>query len=146
MKLQDIGLGLLKFLSSHRGLTYVPKSFSGLLPVAPSPSTSLTCCSHELFDEYTRRQFLAKAPEKNPFGTEETPLRFADFDVFKKVRSGTWLNCLRNQTVVSLIPSRCWHIIDPCPATNDAIGHDAPRAPSGENTGTEGHRADKLGM
>jgi hypothetical protein len=25
MALQDIGLSLLKFLSSHRGLTYVPK-------------------------------------------------------------------------------------------------------------------------
>ncbi|KAL2020187.1 hypothetical protein VTK56DRAFT_8711 [Thermocarpiscus australiensis] len=62
MALQDIGLGFLKFLSSHRGLT------------------------HELFDEYTRRQFLSKAPEKNPFGTAETPARFADFDVFTKIR------------------------------------------------------------
>ncbi|GAB1311216.1 Zinc finger PHD-type domain-containing protein [Madurella fahalii] len=62
MALQEIGLGFLKFLSSHRGLT------------------------HELFDEYTRRQFLSKAPEKNPFGTDETPLRFADFDVFTKIR------------------------------------------------------------
>ncbi|KAK1757591.1 reticulocyte-binding protein 2 a [Echria macrotheca] len=62
MALQEIGLGLLKFLSSHRGLT------------------------HELFDEYTRRQFLAKAPEKNPFGTEEAPAKFADFDVFMKIR------------------------------------------------------------
>ncbi|KAL2269871.1 hypothetical protein VTJ83DRAFT_2055 [Remersonia thermophila] len=62
MLLQDIGLGFLKFLSSHRGLT------------------------HELFDEYTRRQFLAKAPNKNPFGTEETAARFADFDVFTKIR------------------------------------------------------------
>ncbi|KAK3310295.1 uncharacterized protein B0T15DRAFT_498439 [Chaetomium strumarium] len=62
MVLQDIGLGLLKFLSSHRGLT------------------------HELFDEYTRRQFLAKAPEKNPFGTAEMPAKFADFDVFTKIR------------------------------------------------------------
>lgn len=60
--LQDIGLGLLKFLSSHRGLT------------------------HDLFDEYSRRQFLAKAPNKNPFGTDETPARFADFDIFKKIR------------------------------------------------------------
>ncbi|KAJ4295762.1 hypothetical protein N0V88_004464 [Collariella sp. IMI 366227] len=60
--LQDIGLGLLKYLSSHRGLT------------------------HGLFDEYTRRQFLAKAPEKNPFGTDEIPARFADFDVFTKIR------------------------------------------------------------
>ncbi|KAK0656047.1 hypothetical protein B0T16DRAFT_364962 [Cercophora newfieldiana] len=60
--LQDIGLCFLKFISSHRGLT------------------------HDLFDEYTRRQFLAKAPEKNPFGTEEAPLKFADFDVFTKIR------------------------------------------------------------
>ncbi|KAL1875305.1 hypothetical protein VTK73DRAFT_10202 [Phialemonium thermophilum] len=60
--LQDIGLSLLKFLSSHRGLT------------------------HELFDEYTRRQFLSRAPEKNPFGTDEVPRRFADFDVITKIR------------------------------------------------------------
>ncbi|KAK0754088.1 hypothetical protein B0T18DRAFT_386017 [Schizothecium vesticola] len=60
--LQDIGLGFLKYISSHRGLT------------------------HALFDEYTRRQFLAKAPEKNLFGTDETPARFADFDVFTKLR------------------------------------------------------------
>ncbi|KAH6636728.1 hypothetical protein F5144DRAFT_568485 [Chaetomium tenue] len=60
--LQDIGLRLLKFLSSHRGLT------------------------HELFDEYTRRQFLSKAPEKNPFGSAELPTKFAHFDVFTKIR------------------------------------------------------------
>ncbi|KAK4144646.1 uncharacterized protein C8A04DRAFT_36416 [Dichotomopilus funicola] len=60
MLLQDIGLGLLKFLSSHRGLT------------------------HELFDEYTRRQFLSKAPEHNPFGSDEVPASFANFDVFTK--------------------------------------------------------------
>ncbi|KAK2063846.1 PHD-finger domain-containing protein [Colletotrichum caudatum] len=59
--LQDIGLALLKFISSHRGLT------------------------HELFDEYTRRQYLARAPEKNPFGTGETAAKFADFDVLKKI-------------------------------------------------------------
>ncbi|KAK0737684.1 hypothetical protein B0T21DRAFT_383611 [Apiosordaria backusii] len=62
MVLQDIGLGFLKFLSSHRGL------------------------SHDLFDEYTRRQYLSKAPEKNPFGSGEIPLRFADFDIFTKIR------------------------------------------------------------
>ncbi|EGZ77724.1 hypothetical protein NEUTE2DRAFT_147159 [Neurospora tetrasperma FGSC 2509] len=62
MVLQDIGLGILKFLSSHRGLT------------------------HDVFEEYTRRQFLAKAPEKNPFGTEDLPTKFADFDVFTKIR------------------------------------------------------------
>ncbi|KAL0469196.1 hypothetical protein QR685DRAFT_329552 [Neurospora intermedia] len=62
MVLQDIGLGILKFLSSHRGLT------------------------HDVFEEYTRRQFLAKAPEKNPFGTENLSSKFADFDVFTKIR------------------------------------------------------------
>lgn len=41
----------------------------------------------DLFDEYTRRQFLAKAPSKNLFGpAEEPPLRFAEFDVFTKIR------------------------------------------------------------
>ncbi|KAK4177651.1 hypothetical protein QBC36DRAFT_300018 [Triangularia setosa] len=62
MVLQSIGLAFLKFLSSHRGLT------------------------HDLFDEYTRRQYLNKAPEKNPFGSAEVPLRFTDFDVFTKIR------------------------------------------------------------
>ncbi|KAK2073635.1 hypothetical protein P8C59_007904 [Phyllachora maydis] len=62
-KLQDIGLSLLKFLSSQRGLT------------------------NESFDEYTRRQFEMKAPEKsNPFGPEPSPNRFADFDIYTKLR------------------------------------------------------------
>ncbi|KAJ0167468.1 Cat eye syndrome critical region protein 2 [Colletotrichum tanaceti] len=60
--LQDIGLALLKFISSHRGLT------------------------HEMFDEYTRRQYLARAPEKNPFGTEETAAKFTDLHVLTKIR------------------------------------------------------------
>lgn len=41
--------------------------------------------SPEIFDEYTRRQFVAKAPERNPFGTEEEPAKFAEFDIFTKV-------------------------------------------------------------
>ncbi len=47
----------------------------------------LTRSRHDMFEEYTRRQFLAKAPEKNPFGDEEQPVKFADFDAFKKVGS-----------------------------------------------------------
>jgi hypothetical protein len=39
-----------------------------------------------IFDEYTRRQFMAKAPERNPFGEEEEPKKFDDFDVFTKIR------------------------------------------------------------
>ncbi|KAI0136323.1 hypothetical protein BJ170DRAFT_589311 [Xylariales sp. AK1849] len=60
--LVDIGLALLKFVSSHRGLT------------------------PELFDEYTRRQYVAKNPQNNPFGTEEDPAKFHDFDVITKLR------------------------------------------------------------
>ncbi|KAI0543111.1 hypothetical protein GGR58DRAFT_9587 [Xylaria digitata] len=60
--LVDIGLALLKFVSSHRGLT------------------------HDLFDEYTRRQYVAKAPDRNPFGNGETPARFNDFDPLLKIR------------------------------------------------------------
>lgn len=40
----------------------------------------------EIFDEYTRRQYVAKAPSRNPYGTEETPYKFAEFDVFMKLR------------------------------------------------------------
>jgi hypothetical protein len=42
--------------------------------------------SPEIFDEYTRRQYLAKAPLRNPFGDEEEPANFNDFDTFTKVR------------------------------------------------------------
>ncbi|KAK6067597.1 PHD-finger domain-containing protein [Seiridium cupressi] len=58
----DIGLALLKFVSSHRGLT------------------------PELFDEYTRRQYVAKKPSHNPFGTDEAPAKFHDFDIFTKLK------------------------------------------------------------
>ncbi|CAG7973452.1 unnamed protein product [Penicillium salamii] len=62
-KLLEIGLCLLKWISSHRGLTF------------------------DNFDEYTRRQYNAKAPKRpNPFGYEEEPNRFLDFDVFTKIR------------------------------------------------------------
>ncbi|KAL9069459.1 MAG: hypothetical protein Q9161_005510 [Pseudevernia consocians] len=60
--LSDIGLALLKYVSSHRGLT------------------------PEIFDEYTRRQYVAKAPNRNPFGIDEEPRKFAEFDVFLKLK------------------------------------------------------------
>jgi hypothetical protein len=41
--------------------------------------------SPEIFDEYTRRQYVAKAPHRNPFGTDEAPKQFADFDIFTKL-------------------------------------------------------------
>lgn len=40
----------------------------------------------EIFDEYTRRQYVAKAPTRNPFGEEEEPKKFAHFDVFTKLK------------------------------------------------------------
>lgn len=44
-------------------------------------------CRFDNFDEYTRRQYNAKAPHiTNPFGQEEVPLKFLDFDVFQKLR------------------------------------------------------------
>ena len=42
--------------------------------------------SPEIFDEYTRRQYVAKAPNRNPFGTDEEPQKFAEFDVFLKLK------------------------------------------------------------
>ena len=38
-----------------------------------------------MFDEYTRRQYEAKAPHRNPFGKEEEPKKFLDFDIFTKL-------------------------------------------------------------
>ena len=65
-------------------------SWLDVCSLSPTPSLDalLNLPSHELFDEYTRRQFVSKAPDRNPFGTEETPARFADFDVFTKVCGG----------------------------------------------------------
>jgi len=74
--LAEIGLALLKFVSSHRGLTLVFRS---------PPVSLLTLERPEIFDEYTRRQYVAKAPNRNPFGVEEEPAKFDDFDVFTKV-------------------------------------------------------------
>ncbi|EOD48684.1 putative phd finger domain-containing protein [Neofusicoccum parvum UCRNP2] len=61
-KLAQIGLALLKFVSSHKGLTL------------------------EIFDEYARRQFVAKAPQRNPFGVDEEPIKFNEMDTFTKLR------------------------------------------------------------
>jgi hypothetical protein len=76
--LAEIGLALLKFVSSHRGLTLVFRSPPICLLTLPRP---------EIFDEYTRRQYVAKAPNRNPFGVEEEPAKFDDFDVFTKVHN-----------------------------------------------------------
>jgi hypothetical protein len=82
-KLLDIGLTLLRFVSSHRGLTYVLSS-----PTFTCPLTILVLdgIRSENFEEYTRRQYIAKAPSRNPFGSEEEPKKFNEFDVFQKIR------------------------------------------------------------
>ncbi|KAF2018762.1 hypothetical protein BU24DRAFT_418311 [Aaosphaeria arxii CBS 175.79] len=61
-RLPAIGLALLKHVSSFKGLT------------------------PEIFNDYTRRQYLAKAPHLNPFGDEEEPKKFNDLDVFTRIR------------------------------------------------------------
>ncbi|KIW01288.1 uncharacterized protein PV09_07328 [Verruconis gallopava] len=61
-KLNQIALALLKNVSSHKGLTL------------------------DLLDEYARRQYVAKAPKRNPFGEDDEPRKFADFDIFTKIR------------------------------------------------------------
>ena len=80
--LLNIGLSLLKFVSSHRGLTYV----LNLTPLDHPIETTNIGFSPELFDEYTRRQYVAKAPARNPFGTDEVPVDFKELDIFTKVR------------------------------------------------------------
>ena len=46
----------------------------------------LTLFRPEIFDEYTRRQYMAKAPGRNPYGDEEEPAKFHDFDIYTKIR------------------------------------------------------------
>ena len=46
----------------------------------------LTSTSYTIWDEYTRRQYLAKQPKSNPYGDDEEPKRFRDFDIFTKLR------------------------------------------------------------
>lgn len=46
----------------------------------------LNMTRHDNFDDYTRRQYMAKGPAKNPFGDEETPKKFTEFDVFTKLQ------------------------------------------------------------
>ena len=54
-------------------------------------------------DEYTRRQYVAKAPKRNPFGEEDEPRKFAEFDVFTKIRV---LNQLAVWTLHNPVPIR----------------------------------------
>lgn len=63
---------------------FAPRSHVGLcLRVLPLDANAY---SYEIWDEYTRRQYLAKAPDLNPYGTSEEPKHFKDFDIFQKIR------------------------------------------------------------
>lgn len=46
---------------------------------------TIVASSLEIFDEYARRQFVTRAPSQNPFGTDEAPVAFNEFDAFTKV-------------------------------------------------------------
>ncbi|EWC44013.1 hypothetical protein DRE_01365 [Drechslerella stenobrocha 248] len=60
--LHDVQIGLLKNVSSQRGLTI------------------------EMFDDYARRQYLAKNPKANPFGADALPLSFYSLSPENRVR------------------------------------------------------------
>lgn len=88
----------------------------------------LTLCSHDLFDEYTRRQYQSKLPDaNNPFGNEEVPAKFADFDVFTKVR---------RVYVIQWVPFANRTYKDTSLATNDSIYYDEPREATRAGTRT----------
>ena len=42
--------------------------------------------SPDIFDEYTRRQYVAKAPTRNPYGDAEEPIKFTEMDIYTRVR------------------------------------------------------------
>lgn len=52
-------------------------------------ANSVSAGRHSLdqFEEYTRRQYLAKKPEANPFGEEEQATKFDDLSVLTRVRT-----------------------------------------------------------
>lgn len=87
--------------------------------------------SPDLFDEYTRRQFVTRAPTQNPFGTDETPAAFNEFDVFTKARTsyahGPVLRCT---SIPVLTP---YTIIDSRASTTYSVGDDKPSPDSGED-------------
>jgi hypothetical protein len=46
----------------------------------------LTFDSPEIFDEYARRQYVAKAPHRNPFGEDEEPIKFNDLSIYTRIQ------------------------------------------------------------
>lgn len=69
-KLKEIGLAFLKFATWQRGL------------------------SLDNFDDITRKLFAAHTRGPNPFGTNEDPVHFNDFDVKTKIKALQTLSAL----------------------------------------------------
>jgi hypothetical protein len=91
----------------------------------------LTDFSPEIFDEYTRRQYVAKAPHRNPYGVAEEPTKFADFDIFTKVRIYQLFNLRENQLLTE-------EQTDQGLTTADTMDHGESRPPQRENGRTKG--------
>ena len=51
-----------------------------------NPSRRDSYLRAENFEQYARKQYYAKAPDRNPFGDDEQAIKFNDLDVFKKIR------------------------------------------------------------
>ena len=81
----------------------------------------------EIFDEYTRRQYVAKAPHRNPFGTEEEPAKFNDFDIFTKVYSSAFF----------VIENLAHVYSDSGPAATDSMDDGKSRPDPGEDGRTK---------
>jgi len=79
LKLEEIGLQLLKFVSSHRDLEYVH--------VVVDYHLMLTECSLDNWDEYVRRQYRSKMPDlPHPYGDEDEPKKFRSMNIYVKMR------------------------------------------------------------
>ena len=89
----------------------------------------------EIFDEYTRRQYVAKAPHRNPFGVEEEPAKFVDFDIFTKVGS----NYHGPYTLLTRL------LQDSSTATTYSMDNGKSRSNPREDGGTKRRRTNHLG-
>ncbi|KAH7326762.1 hypothetical protein B0I35DRAFT_457928 [Stachybotrys elegans] len=85
--LDDIALALMKLISSRKGLTCANSPTVQDFQFQKSCHTdSQIDHSHAILDDQMRKQYLLHAPDRNPFGDEETPVRFSDLDVLAKIR------------------------------------------------------------
>lgn len=81
---------------------------------------------------------MAKAPQRNPFGTEEEPAKFNEFDIFTKVYCSEVFYCIFSKLAHVYSDSR--------PATINSVDDGKSRSHPGEDGGTKRLRTDYLGM